>query len=341
MPVFAVITPEDLSSVSMIEGVLFKNHFTDESLEQRLTRIETVVYGQPQDGKMTEPRLRALQTALLRRQAHSQPNISQVGTKPNQASKKSKFEVIAPKTSILPKLPHLIQPELLPLPSFKKKSPNLKDNNPQNSDPKNSDRDDYPTVNTMEKRVFGKNFAREDISQRLARLETQMYGQGQLGTLQARTDRLADTLGLNYNQGTPSGEDPSGVYTSRDNLGGDDLGGTPSVTPLRDLSDGDLGGDNNSLTSSIADIQRALASVEQQVFRKTFINETVDQRLARLEGKIFHQTAPDGTPADARLQRIIAVASASGNNADIIKRSPVQTAGRILPFVIMILPFFL
>ena len=336
-PTWAVITPEDLSSVSMIEGVLFKNHFLDESLEQRLIRIETVVYGQAQEGKITETRLRAIQTALLRRKGNSQANTSRATTKLNQTSKKSNFQVLSPKTSILPKLPHLIQPELLPLPSFKKKSPGSKPPEPEQP----ADKDDYPTVNAMEKRVFGKNFVREDISQRLARLETQMYGQGQLGTLQARTDRLADTLGLTYNQGAPSGQDSSGVYTSQDHLGDDDLGRMPSVTPLRDLSEGDLGGDNNSLTSSIADIQRALASVEQQVFRKTFITETVDQRLARLEGKIFHQTAPDGTPADARLQRIIAVASASGNNADIIKRSPVQTAGRILPFVIMILPFFL
>jgi hypothetical protein len=49
---------------------------------------------------------------------------------------------------------------------------------------------DYPTVTQMELKAFGKTFAKEDITQRLTRLENKVFKMPQTGSLSDRTDNL-------------------------------------------------------------------------------------------------------------------------------------------------------
>lgn len=87
------------------------------------------------------------------------------------------------------------------------------------------------------------------------------------------------------------------------------------------------------------DMLAAMDEVEKQVIGHTYPSEPVPTRLDRLENKVFHTTSPE-LPAQERMQRVIAVASAGGapSSPQAKAKSTFQT---LLPIILTILPLIL
>lgn len=87
------------------------------------------------------------------------------------------------------------------------------------------------------------------------------------------------------------------------------------------------------------DLLAAMDEVEKQVLGHTYPSEPVNNRLDRLEGKVFHTTSPEMDP-NARMQRVIAVASAGGAPTSPQARAK-STFQNLLPIILTILPLIL
>lgn len=149
----------------------------------------------------------------------------------------------------------------------------------------------YPAVSAMEQRVFNRTFEQDTVDVRLARLERRTLGQVQYGTLQERTDQLRMVVLGDTGAGSiATNPQPSGYFPPN---------GNPS-SPQQDAT-------------NLADLQQALIPVEKKVLRQTFPNEPVENRLGRLEMKLFNATASDMSPED-RLYRIVGVVNAQGSS---------------------------
>jgi hypothetical protein len=83
----------------------------------------------------------------------------------------------------------------------------------------------------------------------------------------------------------------------------------------------------------------ALSEVEKDVLGHTYPSESFNDRLDRVETKVFHTTSPEMSNED-RIQRVIAVASAGG--APPTGRAKAKaTFQTLLPIILTILPMVL
>lgn len=66
----------------------------------------------------------------------------------------------------------------------------------------------YPAVSAIERKVMGKEFAQEPVGQRLARLETKVFGKpSTISDLTERTDRLKEKTGIDISRQVPVNSD--------------------------------------------------------------------------------------------------------------------------------------
>jgi hypothetical protein len=128
----------ETDSLSAAENKLFSRDYTSDSIEQRLSRMETVIYGQVQQGDL-ERRQAQLESVLLENQ-------------PKAADKAS-----------------LTQGSAL--------GQDGANDTAESAEPKEKDATDYPTITLIEQKVFSQNYAQEPIAKRLARLEKQVFQQ--------------------------------------------------------------------------------------------------------------------------------------------------------------------
>ncbi len=87
------------------------------------------------------------------------------------------------------------------------------------------------------------------------------------------------------------------------------------------------------------DLLAAMDEVEKQVLGHTYPSDPVNNRLDRLEGKVFHTTSPEMDPNE-RMQRVIAVASAGGAPSSPQAKAK-STFQNLLPIILTILPLIL
>jgi hypothetical protein len=87
------------------------------------------------------------------------------------------------------------------------------------------------------------------------------------------------------------------------------------------------------------DLLAAMDEVEKQVLGHTYPSEPVNNRLDRLEARVFHTTSPEMEPNE-RVQRVIAVASAGGAPSSP-KAKAKSTFQNLLPIILTILPLIL
>jgi hypothetical protein len=92
--------------------------------------------------------------------------------------------------------------------------------------------------------------------------------------------------------------------------------------------------------ASSADMINAITSIEQDVLHNSYPAEPLNTRLDRLEQKVFNSTSPELTP-EARMDRIIAVASAGGNGRESYPGKTKGTFMNLLPIILTILPMLL
>ena len=176
----------------------------------------------------------------------------------------------------------------------------------------------YPVVDEMEARVLGSIYPKENIYQRLNRLETRVFGNITNASLSDRVDKLKDTvLGVK--------PEPVEEYSQ------------PDIMPNLMFSEN---------PQSPEEYKIILYELEKKLLGSVYITEPMDTRVARLENRVFSQSS-DSYPIDERLQRLCAYADAKDSNdyyddqAQLRQYSNVSNGVRALSILLMLLGAFL
>ena len=161
----------------------------------------------------------------------------------------------------------------------------------------------YPIVNSLEDKVFNKEFKSTDINQRLANLENNIFKKTYDDDLSSRVERLKSAVMPEKVANNPADSDDN---SENDNLyAPDDIMSTHA--PLRGnyYKAPDYNSNNSVLDDyeSNPDIAIPLAQLEKSTLKKSFPNDTTQNRLTRLELSIFQSTFVDDDE-QTRLDRI-------------------------------------
>lgn len=223
---YAVMMPnQQVQAVQALEDTLFAIHYDQEPLDARVGRLEDTVFGQVQTGSSIEARIIKLQGSLSPKALGPLSPVSKAtGT---QTAAKNNTQAVNPGNSANAETARN-QPlgnnnnapnyntatKQTPAGPQKIASANglsssglgninrvqghgntgntagLKGAGPATAISPEPGETDYPTVTQMEMKVFGKTFPKEDITQRLNRLEVQVFKMPQTGALSDRTDNL-------------------------------------------------------------------------------------------------------------------------------------------------------
>lgn len=173
--------------------------------------------------------------------------------------------------------------------TFAQDSDSIKENVPKADSSVN-----YPIVNNLEQKVLGKEYKNVDINQRLANLEQQVFKKTYSDDLNTRVDRLRQAV---MPQRLAYGDDDDGSGNLPDELSqaGDASGLAADIPDIRQrampsLNDAD---DSDSDPDSVSDITVPLSALERCILKKSFPNDTVNNRLTRLELMVFNSTFSD------------------------------------------------
>lgn len=274
----------ELTDISAIEKDLFGVEYTEEQASTRLTRIEEFLFGEKKSGTSAE-RLKKI------------TDTSGVSTEPKKTENEKR----------------IAEAEYLP-----------EDKNVT-----------YPVIDMMEEKVFNKTYQGENIYKRVERLEKHTYGKISQGELSDRTDKLkASVLAINSNESmlannsepqptTPEEyykQNPQNYYTQQEknfSFGGTSMGsfnfnggnnpysyGNSSTMATKTYQSYPTGG----AAAYHDDFEQALSSAENMILGKTNPNSTENERLSKLEKKVFKKTF-DGDSL-TRLDRVVSAAHA-------------------------------
>lgn len=155
---------------------------------------------------------------------------------------------------------------------------------------------DYPSINELEKKVFKQEFKNKDLNSRLANLEKQTLGQTfETDAFSSRVERLQAKIkpeSLMDNQIAQSAND----YYTDEAIPLDKNYSLSGYEPPE--FDYDAYNARNSKPVKVN-----LASVEKFIFKQSFNNDDINNRLSRLESTMFGTTFDADTQED-RLRRI-------------------------------------
>ncbi len=161
--------------IQTLEDTLFAVHYDQETPDTRLSRLEETVFGQAQSNLSVEARISKLQSALspssmgaLSPLAKKPPTDAAAASNQPQSKTSGTQQAVKPTSTQATGSSQPVQQAAKPTPG----------------------ETDYPTVSQMELKLFGKTFVQEDITQRLARLEKQVFKIQQNGALADRVDNL-------------------------------------------------------------------------------------------------------------------------------------------------------
>jgi hypothetical protein len=270
-------SPADQHDTALMEQRLFQQVYDRETPGIRVNRIEAAVYGTSRTGT-PEQRLSALRQALPNTAATPKPHAQTAPANAHQSQ------------SAVP--PHTQAPT------------------------RPGSESDYPVLDEMEQRVLGRVYHQDDITQRVPRLETQVYGQPLTGDLSNRVDTLRTRVlgntpqaqednAMGYNNDEPTGQTPTDITITPDQV-------IPVITRM-----------------------------EQQLLKQTYPNEPVPNRLSRLETRVFNKTAPAEYTPEQRTERLVTVAGAGGQSPASTRSTAANVAIQLAPILIMMLPLII
>ena len=194
---------------------------------------------------------------------------------------------------------------------------------------------EYPAVDELEMIVFNQKFGNKDITERLSKLEQETFGQSFTDDLSSRVDRLKAEL-------KPSGFMQNQIAQSANMFYDED------VMPLeknyhldRYESPNQFDYDAyNAARNGTKPVKKAnITTVEKSVLNRSFKNDAIENRLARLESAMFGtQFTQDDN--ETRAQRIASAyrAQKSATKYDNNKFSQnMATAFQIGTILLMVL----
>lgn len=170
----------------------------------------------------------------------------------------------------------------------------------------------YPIINKLEQKVFGHEIKNPDVNQRLSNLEQKVFKKAYNDDLNSRVDRLKQAIAPEMLANKNSDDDSEATYIPdiEDVLNDTSSDKVSAAAPIRDDDDviPNMIPSYNSQKfqndfQGSSDITISLAAVEKRVLKKSFPDDTVANRLTRLELNIFHSTFVDDDP-ETRLDRV-------------------------------------
>lgn len=273
-----------------------------------LSKIEKTLFGVDYDSQSDDARLKRIEEIVYGQDA--------TGTTQQRVSKLSK-DLSA----------DMIGQEIKPKKdSFEDEQDSIKENIPKADSNIN-----YPAVNSLEQKVFSKQFKTMDINQRLANLEQNAFKKTYPNDdLSSRVDRLKSAISPQQLASNSDDDTSSDDYTyippSKSTGGASSIGQDDDenyINPSPPISQGYNSDNenyfspghnqNNSLAGRGDDpyenypedsnITVPLATLEKLVLRRSFPNDNVSNRLTRLETKVFNASFTDDD-AQTRLDRL-------------------------------------
>lgn len=219
--------------------------------------------------------------------------------------------------------------------------------------PKEDSSVNYPIVNNLEQKIFNKDFRSTDINQRLSKLEQNVFKKTYNDDLNSRVDRLK--LAIMPQQTAYSdpdeeeGEFTNSYYPKNENTF-EESSIPDDYKPLLGRRGGATGfgsaipnyNENNSVLDEYqgnSDIAIPLSALEKNILKKSYPNEAVPDRLARLELKVFNSTFADDDE-ETRMDRVASAhqAKKSSKRYDNNKFSQnMATAMQVGAFLLMII----
>lgn len=185
---------QQAQTVQALEDTLFAVHYDQESLDVRVNRLEETVFGQVQTGSSLDARIARLKSALSPTALGPLSPTAKAKSPNTDGGRATNSGPVATKTA-----PPSQQQSTRSQPSVASGSqPNKVLPAPGETD--------YPTVSQMEQKLFGKTYTQEDLTQRLTRLEKQVFKVPQSGALADRVDNLR--LVVLGDLGAPGGNNP-------------------------------------------------------------------------------------------------------------------------------------
>ena len=153
---------------------------------------------------------------------------------------------------------------------------------------------DYPSINELEKQVFKQEYKSKDLDTRLADLEKKALGKTyDTEPFSSRVDRLQAKL-------KPKSFMKNSIAQSSNDFYDGDTIPLDKNYKLNEYRAPDFDYESyNTRNNQHVNI----ASVEKSIFKKTFANENLDNRISRLESTMFGTTFATDSQSD-RLNRI-------------------------------------
>lgn len=273
----------EINDISAIEKDLFGVEYKEEQTPTRLNRIEEYLFGEKKSGTNAE-RIKQITDA------------SGVSTEP----KKTENEKRIAEADFLPEDKNVT----------------------------------YPVIDMMEEKVFKKTYHGENVYKRVERLEQKTFGKISQGELSDRTDKLkASVLAINANESmlasnsepqptTPEEfykQAPQNYYTPQErnfSFGATSMGGFKTGSSNNPYGYNNATKGKNSYTSYPtggaasyhSDFEQALTSAENMILGKSNPNATEDERLSKMEKKVFKKTFSGDSLS--RLDRVVSAAHA-------------------------------
>jgi hypothetical protein len=174
-PSFAADADTADPSVPKLEQKFFEHTYPKDPLPQRLERIEKMVFGEAKSGADGDRLAKLIQAV---------PGLNSVPDAP--AAPSGGGNTASSDAQDVPMQP----------PSKARSTPVA------------SDGTKYPQVSAMEQKLLGKDFGTEPVDQRLARLETKVFGKPSSSTdLSDRVDALKSRTGVDITKQAPAGAD--------------------------------------------------------------------------------------------------------------------------------------
>ena len=157
----------------------------------------------------------------------------------------------------------------------------------------------YPVVNNLEQKVFRKEFKVMDINQRLANLEQNVFKKVYSDDLNSRVERLKAALmppekiaEVSEPDNSPENDDsstPDDILSQNAPLGRSYFGPNTNQSVPSYNSQSNLTDDYQANMG----LDVSLGALEKSVLRKSFPDDTVSNRLTRLELKVFNSSFVD------------------------------------------------
>lgn len=192
---------------------------------------------------------------------------------------------------------------------------------------------DYPSINELEKQVFKQEFKNKDLNSRLASLEEKSLGKTYADDdFSSRVERLQAKIK------PKSFMDNSIAQSSNDYFDGDAIPLDKNYR-LDRYEAPDFDYDAYNARNSRQPQRVNLASVEKSIFKRSFAQESMDNRLSRLESTMFGTTFNSNSEQE-RIDRISSAykAQKTASKYDSNKFSQnMATAVQIGTLILMVL----